>query len=164
MNEQLIRRTSFTERTNMSSPLPEILLNGQLAQRRLDEVFEITDCGRHSPASTGNVQVTTGQSESFQRQRFARSSNTFPDSTRRKNSPKRSDRTNGDMTASCFVLTLLFIGTFTAAYTDRPVFWLLLGPVPLAAALALIACFQQGRLGMPRYKTPRCRSGSTCSA
>jgi hypothetical protein len=55
----------------------------------------------------------------------------------------RSDRTRSDMTASSFALTLLLIATITAAYTDRPVFWLLMGPVPLAAGFAMIAFFQQ---------------------
>jgi hypothetical protein len=168
MNELLIGRSSFTERTNMSSPLPEIFLNGQLAKRRLEEVFDTTGYGHQPPHSTGNVQVATGQSESFQPQRraltLARSRDIFRASTGKTSKPKSSDRNNGDMTASCFTLTLLFIATFTAAYTDRPAFWLLVGPVPLAAGLALIACFQQGRLIWPHFKTPRCKSGSNCSA
>jgi hypothetical protein len=152
----------------MSSPLPEILLNGQLAKRRLDEVFDTTDCGHESLLSTGSARVTADQRESLQRQRPARGltrpRDRFPDSSRKESRPKRSDRASGDMTVSCFTLTLLLIATITAAYTDRPLFWLLLGPVPLAAGFALIACFQQGRLIMPHDKTPRCKSGSSCSA
>ena len=168
MHELLIGRSSFTERTNMSSPLPEILLNSQIAKRRLEEVFDTIDCGHQSPPINGSVLVTAAQSASCQSQRPARdltrSCDIFPDLTRKENRPKRPDRTSGDMTASCFTLTLLLIVTIVAAYTDRPVFWLLMGPVPLATGFALIACFQQGRLIMPHHKTPRCRSRSNCSA
>ena len=150
MNELVIGRSSFTERTNMSSALPEIFLSGQLAKRRLEEVFDMTDSGRQAPPMTTSVQVASDENESGKRQRpaldLARSRNVFPNSTRKGRRPRRSDRTNGDMTASCFTLTLLLIATITAAYTDRPAFWLLMGPVPLAAGSGLIACFQQ-RLG-----------------
>ena len=170
MNELLNGLSSFTERTNMSTALPEILLSGQLAKRRLDEVFDITDsdCGHQSQALMREARVTADQSESVQRQRPARdlasSRDNFRDSTRKQSRPKRSNRSDSDMTASCFILTLLLIATIVAAYTDRPVFWLLIGPVPLAAGFALIACLQTGRLIMPHCKTPRCKSGSNCSA
>jgi uncharacterized integral membrane protein len=168
MNELLIGSSSFTERTNMSILPPEILLNGQLAKRRLDEVFDMTDSGRPSSPITGQVPVTPDGSEPVQRQRRARdlasSRDIFGDSTRKQSRPKRSSQSDSDMTASCFILTLLLIATIIAVYTDRPVFWLLMGPVPLAAGFALLACFQTGRLIMPYCKTPRCKSGSSCSA
>ena len=168
MNELLIGSSSFTERTNMSTSLPEILLNGQLAKRRLDEVFDMTDSGRQSLPITGKVPVTPDRSESVQRQRptrdLASSRDIFRDSTRNQSRPKRSRQPDSDMTASCFILTLLLIATIVAVYTDRPVFWLLMGPVPLAAGIALLACFQTGPLIMPYCKTPRCKSGSNCSA
>jgi hypothetical protein len=66
------------------------------------------------------------------------------DSTR--NGRRQSNRTKGDMTASCFTLTLLFVATVVAAYTDRPAFWLLMGPVPLATGFTMIA-FLQPKLG-----------------
>jgi hypothetical protein len=42
------------------------------------------------------------------------------------------------MTASSFVLTLLLIATLAASSADHPVFWLLLGPAPLAAGVGLL--------------------------
>jgi hypothetical protein len=43
------------------------------------------------------------------------------------------------MTASSFVLTLLLIATLAATSADHPAFWLLLGPVPLAAIVGAVA-------------------------
>lgn len=43
------------------------------------------------------------------------------------------------MTASSFFLTLLLIATVAAASADHPVFWLLLGPAPLAAVVGAVA-------------------------
>ena len=43
------------------------------------------------------------------------------------------------MTASSFVLTLLLIATLAATSADNPAFWLLLGPVPLAAVVGAVA-------------------------
>jgi hypothetical protein len=42
------------------------------------------------------------------------------------------------MTASSFLLTLLLIATVAASSADQPVFWLLLGPAPLAAVIGMI--------------------------
>jgi len=37
-----------------------------------------------------------------------------------------------DLTVSGFVFTLVLVGVILAAHTDRPVFWLLIGPAPVA--------------------------------
>jgi hypothetical protein len=52
--------------------------------------------------------------------------------------------TGKDMSAFSIVLMLLLLGIFAAAYTDRPVFWLLMGPAPLAVGYTLITFFRQG--------------------
>jgi hypothetical protein len=36
-----------------------------------------------------------------------------------------------DLTVSGFVLALVSVGVLLSAYTDQPIFWLLVGPVPL---------------------------------
>jgi hypothetical protein len=145
MNEQLIERPSFTERINMSSPPTELLWNSRLAKQRLGEIFETTQdlgCDNQSPI-TGNDLVTIDQNELAKRQRPARdltrSRDIFRDSARDRR--PRSDRTKGDMTASSFALTLLLIATIAAVYTDRPAFWLLMGPFPLVAGFTMMACF-----------------------
>jgi hypothetical protein len=41
-----------------------------------------------------------------------------------------------DMSGFTFVLILMFLCEIAALETDNPVFWLLVGPTPLAVALA----------------------------
>ena len=50
-----------------------------------------------------------------------------------------------DLTVSGFMFTLVLVGTILAAYTDRPVFWLLIGPAPVAV-LHTIRTFLRQRL------------------
>ena len=38
--------------------------------------------------------------------------------------------TKRDLTVSSFMLALVLVGVIVAAHTDRPVFWLLIGPTP----------------------------------
>jgi hypothetical protein len=140
----------------MSSQLPELLLEAQLAKRQLEEVFKTTElgCDNQSSPITESVRVTIDRNEPSKRQRpahdFAQPRNMFGDSTRNARRPKRSDRNKSDMTPSSFTLTLLLIATIAAAYTDRPPFWLLLGPVLLAAGFAMLAVFQQ----RPGWRSP----------
>jgi hypothetical protein len=42
-----------------------------------------------------------------------------------------SSKIKRDLTVSSFMLALVLVGVLLAAHTDRPVFWLLIGPVPL---------------------------------
>jgi hypothetical protein len=151
MNEISIGRSSLTERTTMSESLSELLLNKQLAKSRLGDVFEApSDPARDIPSLpiTGSELAPTDQNEAPKPWRAAqnrmRARVIFRDSKRKRR--QQSNRAKGDMTASCFTLTLLFIATLVAACTDRPAFWLLMGPVPLAAGFAMIA-FLQPKLG-----------------
>jgi hypothetical protein len=41
-----------------------------------------------------------------------------------------SGQTKRDLTVSSFMLALVLVGVIVAAHTDRPVFWLLIGPTP----------------------------------
>jgi hypothetical protein len=151
MNEISIGRSSLTERTTMSDSPSELLLNNQSTKSRLGDVFEApSDPARGIPSLliTGSGFAPTDRNEAAKPWRAAqnlmRSRVIFRDLTR--NRRQQSNRTKGDMTASCFTLTLLFVATLVAAYTDRPAFWLLMGPVPLATGFAMIA-FLQPKLG-----------------
>jgi hypothetical protein len=43
---------------------------------------------------------------------------------------KESGQPKRDLTVSSLMLALVLVGVILAAHTDRPVFWLLIGPVP----------------------------------
>ena len=63
---------------------------------------------------------------------------------------KESDWSGKDMSSFSFTLTLLLSGTIAAANADQPLFWLLIGPTPLAIGLAA-AIFLR-----PRFDLPAC--------
>ena len=65
-------------------------------------------------------------------------------------SAKESDWSGKDMSSFSFTLTLLLSGTIAAANADQPLFWLLIGPTPLAIGLAA-AIFLR-----PRFDLPAC--------
>ena len=56
------------------------------------------------------------------------------------------DWTERDMSSFSFVLMLLLLGLFMAAHSDRPVFWLLVGPGPLAIGFTLTTFVRRGFL------------------
>lgn len=55
-----------------------------------------------------------------------------------------------DMSSFSFTLTLLLSGTIAAANADQPLFWLLIGPTPLAIGLAAAVFLR------PRFDLPAC--------
>jgi hypothetical protein len=69
--------------------------------------------------------------------------------------------TISDITVFGFTLSLVLLGTILSAHTDRPVFWLLVGPGPIAIGFTLITFLRQGfgrRHGSPVLEK-RGRSG-----
>jgi hypothetical protein len=67
---------------------------------------------------------------------------------------RRSDANEIKITASSFILALLFAVTIFAAYSDRPVFWHLFATLPLAAAFGLLSLSKK-RLGRRRSVSSR---------
>ena len=55
------------------------------------------------------------------------------------------DQMQRDLTVSGFVVALVSVGVILAAYTDRPIFWLLIGPAPVGV-LQTIRTFLRQRL------------------
>ncbi|MBV9733964.1 MAG: hypothetical protein JO275_14420 [Verrucomicrobia bacterium] len=47
--------------------------------------------------------------------------------------------TTGDISGFGFAFSLVLLGTIVSAFSDQPVFWLLVGPGPLVIGLTLIA-------------------------
>ena len=55
------------------------------------------------------------------------------------NKPIKENWTTGDISGFGFAFSLVLLGTIVSAFSDRPVFWLLVGPGPLVIGLTLIA-------------------------
>ena len=60
-----------------------------------------------------------------------------------------------DMGVFGFAWTLLLIGTVAAAETDRPVLWLLVGPVPFVVGFAVVAFLRKNRLPVSQWSAVR---------
>jgi hypothetical protein len=111
------------------------------AKQRLAQVFE------EQQTETGNraIEDLTGHSEKATEPRWLSADLTRPakaDSRKKGSSQNESTSAGRDMSTSSFVLTILLSGTIAAANTDQPLFWLSIGPAPLAAALAAIILFR----------------------
>jgi hypothetical protein len=55
------------------------------------------------------------------------------------NKPIKENWTTGDISGFGFAFSLVLLGTIVSAFSDHPVFWLLVGPGPLVIGLTLIA-------------------------
>jgi Flp pilus assembly protein TadB len=108
------------------------LLEAEAAKRRLAQLFQSEQLGRANHRSTAIVTRdssraartdTKQNSKMSQENRRERTRTALP--TRQPSQMKR------DLTVSSFVLALMSVGVLLAAYTDQPVFWLLIGSAPL---------------------------------
>ena len=120
------------------------LLAANAAKRRLAELFE---SGTLGPADYRSATIVAGDRNSASWTTTEQNNNVReysrsqrrpdPDWARTAIPTKESNRVKRDLTVSGLVLALLFSGVVTAAYTDQPVFWLLVGPAPFAVAYTL---------------------------
>jgi Flp pilus assembly protein TadB len=108
------------------------LLEAEAAKRRLAQLFQSEQLSRANHRSTAIVTRdssraartdTKQNSKMSQEKRRERTRTALP--TRQPCQMKR------DLTVSSFVLALVSVGVLLAAYTDQPVFWLLIGSAPL---------------------------------
>jgi hypothetical protein len=132
----------------MNDQYSRLLLDIELAKKRFGEVFEtapdLNGDSLTSPIIRGAL-VATSRNRSAKPQIGRSGSINIFQVLRRKQSPlKPSDRSNRDMSAFGFTLTLQLLGTIVAAHTTHPVFWLLVGPMPLAIGFTLITFARQG--------------------
>ena len=115
------------------------LLESDAAKRRLAEQFEAEPL--RSVARRSTAIVAHDQSRAA-RTTIEKNNNTFQEN-RRERTPVRSrtrsaiptigsSDTKRDLTVSSFMLALVLVGVVVAAHTDDPVFWLLVGPTPIA--------------------------------
>src|ERR1700756_151061 len=127
------------------------LLAANAAKRRLAELFEsetpdseglrstaIVPCDRNRAARTDAEQNNNLARENSSPQRWP-----APDSIRTAIPTKKPDRVKRDLTVSGLALALVFSGAVISAHTDRPAFWLLVGPTPFAVAYTVRTCLRQ---------------------
>jgi hypothetical protein len=55
------------------------------------------------------------------------------------NKPIKENWTTGDISGFGFAFSLVLLGTILSAYSDQPVFWLLVGPGPIVIGLTVTA-------------------------
>ncbi len=112
----------------MNYPYSSLILEGQCAKQRLNQVFQAGADRRAASSSLPNIGSAPA----------------------RNGQPNGSDWRREDMSGLSFTLTLLLLGTVAAAQTDQPVLWLLVGPVPLAVGLVAVA-FLRRRFNLCAY-------------
>ena len=111
------------------------LLVANAAKRRLAQLFESETLLSSDYSST---PIAFGEGNRAARTNIEQNNNMVREysSLRRRPVPKR------DLTVSGLVLALLFSGAAVAAHTDRPAFWLLVGPAPFAGAYTVGVCLR----------------------
>jgi hypothetical protein len=99
------------------------------------------DMNRSKPAAS-SAWVSRGRSERWQD--LARPRHLLREAKRNLTAETRSSWTRNDLSAFGVTLTLVLLGTIAAAQTSYPVFWLLIGPGPLAVGFTVRAFLRQG--------------------
>jgi hypothetical protein len=120
----------------MSNPI-SLLLESEAAKRRLAHLFqsEEVEGATCQPVAT----VTPDASGAARRYKNNKMLQAIRDErtqvcprTRTATSNRESATTKRDLTVFSFILGLVLTGVVVAAQTDHPVFWLLIGPIPIA--------------------------------
>jgi hypothetical protein len=127
----------------MNDQYPKHVIDSQHARRHLAQGFtsglDLDTKRRFLPVSNRSL-VTTPQENGCKRETSYRdpvsSTTSFVHRTRSRNSMKLPCNEKRDMSGFSFVLILMLLCEIAASQTDNPVFWLLIGPTPLALALA----------------------------
>ena len=137
------------------------LLETDAAKRRLAELFESETLGSADHRLTaivprdGSRAARTSVEKNNNAFREYRCTRTPVRSRTRTAIPTiESGQTKRDLTVSSFMLALVLVGVVVAAHTDRPVFWLLIGPTPFAV-LHTTRTFLRQRV-IPRGKRCPC--------
>ena len=128
----------------MDDQYPKLVVDSRLARRQLAQEFESKadsqTKGRFSPVIVGDRSLGT-----LPRKKACEVDTSYSDliSTTKSSAHRRRFRKVGkssgaserDISGFGFVLTLMLLWEIAAAQTDHPVFWLLVGPAPLALGI-----------------------------
>jgi len=130
-------RRAVRRKEKMSNHV-SFLLEAEAAKRRLAQVFQSEQLGRANHRSTAIVTRdssraarTDTKQNSKMSQEKRREHVLTRECTRTAIPTSRPRQMQRDLTVSSFVLALESVGVLLAAYTDQPVFWLLIGSAPL---------------------------------
>ena len=125
-----------------------LLLEAEAANRRLTQLFQSEELDR---ASQQSISMVTRDSNGGARRE---QNSKMPQENRHERTPVRnrtrtvipnvgSGATKRDLTVSSFMLALVLAGVVVAAHTDHPVFWLFIGPTPVAVLHTIRAFLRQ---------------------
>jgi hypothetical protein len=141
-----------------------LLLEAEVANRRLAQLFQSEELDR---ASQQSISLVTRDSNGGARRE---QNSKMPQENRHERTPVRSrtrtvipntgsGATKRDLTVSSFMLALVLAGVVVAAHTDHPVFWLFIGPIPVAVLHTTRAFLRQRviRRGGPLMFSKRAR-------
>jgi hypothetical protein len=117
-----------------------LFLQGYAAKRKLAELFR---CEEHKQVNHPSTTIAARDGIPAIQTAIGRNSQAFRENCCKQGLVRKRTPTvlrtshrgemKRDLTVSGFVFTLVLVGVILAAHTDRPVFWLLIGPVPVAA-------------------------------
>jgi energy-converting hydrogenase Eha subunit H len=108
------------------------LLEAEAAKRRLAQLFQSEQLGRANHRSTAIVTRDSSRAvRTHTKQNSKMSQENRRERTRTALPTRQPCQMKRDLTVSSFVLALVSVGVLLAAYTDQPVFWLLIGSAPL---------------------------------
>ena len=136
----------------MNHPYTNLNMETRRAKQRMIQVFQ----GRRAESlvEIEDVPVANQQKRATDRpwlsRELTRQCKVLSDLRKAERSAKESDWSGKDMSSFSFTLTLLLSGTIAAANADQPLFWLSIGPAPLAIGLAAAVFL------WPRFDLPAC--------
>lgn len=124
------------------------LLETDTAKRRLARLF-----GSETIGASESTAIAAGERKPCSPENRRNQGDTFPQ-CRRTRRPAGdwartttpiigSDQIKKDLTVSSFVFSLVLAGAILAAYTDKPIFWLLIGPAPVAVLHTTMTLLRQ---------------------
>jgi hypothetical protein len=108
------------------------LLETEAAKQRLAQLFQPQELGwanHQSRAIVTRDSSRAPRTDAEQNRKMSRDNRR--ERTRTELPRRRPGRVKRDLTVASFVLTLASVDVLLAAYTDQPVFWLLIGSAPL---------------------------------
>jgi hypothetical protein len=145
----LVRSATLLRNEKMNNHV-SLLLEAEAAKRKLAQLFQSEGLGQANDPSTAIVagesipaiqtdleQASKQFRENCGEHGFVRSR---AQTALRASQPGQMKR---DLSGSGFVFILVLVGAILAGYTDRPVFWLLIGPAPVAVLHTLRTFLRQ---------------------